>query len=272
MMKLPAWTNSTIHLEVLSPSVNTSHAKGRLGMDNERLIPLLWLLTGCAVSTGFPGYVEGTDHPDAAMVMTDARVALSTDAHVADGHSVQPSTDGGTPPMHDTGVSRDAATGLDATSNADALIVDIGDAYNTAPVCTSGMTWTLGNTKSALMNPGLGCDTCHVLGGSASGYEFDLAGTVYPTAHEPDLCDGVAGATIVVTDANNAEHTLTINAAGNFYNFDYLGVGAIPTPYKAKVVFNGQERPMLTPQTNGDCNSCHTEQGTQNAPGRVMMP
>jgi len=153
-----------------------------------------------------------------------------------------------------------------------ASAVDAGDPYNTPVMCSSGTMWTLGNTKSAEMNPGQPCDTCHFLGGSASGYEFDVAGTVYATAHEPNNCNGATGASVVVTDSSNAVHTLAVNAAGNFYNFDYLGVGAIPTPYTVKVVANGKERAMLTPLTTGDCNSCHTEQGAQNAPGRVMMP
>jgi hypothetical protein len=231
----------------------------------KQLFPLLFVLTGCAAGADFPGYTEGesTTKHDAGVAFTDANV---TAEHTIPSGDAGKMTGVGTSSSHDAGTA-DVSTGL-----ANVIVVEPGDAYNTAPVCTSGMTWALGNTKSALMNPGLGCDTCHFLGGSASGYEFDLAGTVYPAAHEPDLCDGVAGASIVITDANGAAHTLAVNSAGNFYNFDYLGVGAIPTPYKAKVVWNGLERPMLTPQTNGDCNSCHTEQGTMAAPGRVMMP
>jgi hypothetical protein len=175
----------------------------------------------------------------------------------------------------------DAASPADVTMQAhtdsgapgvDAAHVDAGNPYATPEVCTSGMMWTGGNSGSADMHPGGACDTCHKLGGSASGYEFDIAGTVYPTAHEPDDCNGVAGATIVITDAKGAAHTITVNSAGNFYHFDYLGVGAIATPYTAKVVMGTAERPMLTPQTSGDCNSCHTESGTLNAPGRVMTP
>jgi predicted CXXCH cytochrome family protein len=29
---------------------------------------------------------------------------------------------------------------------------------------------------------------------------------------------------------------------------------------------------MTTPQTNGDCNSCHTPDGASNAPGRIIAP
>jgi predicted CXXCH cytochrome family protein len=29
---------------------------------------------------------------------------------------------------------------------------------------------------------------------------------------------------------------------------------------------------MMTPQETGDCNSCHTEQGRNGAPGRILLP
>ncbi len=122
------------------------------------------------------------------------------------------------------------------------------------------------------MHPGVGCNTCHTLIGSAAKFPFDMAGTVYPTAHEPDNCYGVTGAQVIITDSKGTDHTLQVNSAGNFYNLNYLGIGAISTPYTARVVANGKVREMISPQTDGDCNKCHTEQGTQAAPGRIMMP
>ena len=29
---------------------------------------------------------------------------------------------------------------------------------------------------------------------------------------------------------------------------------------------------MITPQTEGDCNACHTPFGTKLAPGRIVLP
>jgi hypothetical protein len=29
---------------------------------------------------------------------------------------------------------------------------------------------------------------------------------------------------------------------------------------------------MMTAQTNGDCNQCHTETGRESAPGRIVPP
>jgi hypothetical protein len=147
-----------------------------------------------------------------------------------------------------------------------------GGPYDTPVVCTSNTYWTLGDHGDPLMHPGRACGGCHVVGGKASGKTFDIAGTVYPTAHEPDDCNGVSGATVVITDANGQEHSLSVNAAGNFYHSDLLGFGKFTVPYHAKVVFNGKERAMTAAQTVGDCNSCHTEAGANMAPGRILLP
>jgi mono/diheme cytochrome c family protein len=144
--------------------------------------------------------------------------------------------------------------------------------YNTPAQCTSNKFWTGGDNKSASMHPGGACVTCHKLGGKASGKSFDIAGTVYPTAHEPDECNGVGGVTVVITDANNQDHVLTVNAVGNFYHQDFFGFQKFPTPYRAKVVAGGKTRAMSAAQTDGNCNACHTQNGAQNAPGRIMTP
>jgi hypothetical protein len=96
-----------------------------------------------------------------------------------------------------------------------------------------------------------------------------LAGTVYPTAHEPIDCNGtsVSGATVVVTDAANRVITMNVNAVGNFYTQTQLAL-----PFHAKVVYQGRERAMSAAQTSGDCNGCHTESGAMSAPGRIMLP
>jgi hypothetical protein len=43
-------------------------------------------------------------------------------------------------------------------------------------------------------------------------------------------------------------------------------------PYTVEVRYQGRVRAMTTPQSTGDCNSCHTEQGAKGAPGRIMLP
>jgi hypothetical protein len=46
----------------------------------------------------------------------------------------------------------------------------------------------------------------------------------------------------------------------------------IATPFTAEVIYQGQSVSMTTPQTSGDCNSCHTESGANGAPGRIVVP
>ena len=145
------------------------------------------------------------------------------------------------------------------------------DPYNTPTVCTSGLSGTSGG--SSLMRPGEACINCHLsTGGEGPIYPF--MGTVYPTAHEPNNCIGASsisysGVQVVVTDKNGSTFTMTPNFAGNFLG---PSAGSPVMPYTAKVTYQGRERVMSTPQTSGDCNSCHTETGTNGAPGRIMLP
>jgi hypothetical protein len=134
-------------------------------------------------------------------------------------------------------------------------------------VCTSGTQWTSGDRGSSSMHPGAACIDCHT---RRNGPTFSIAGTLYPTAHEPSDCNGTnrGNATVVITDANGVSTTLTVNAAGNFAR----NLRTFKAPYTAKVVSNGTERVMTTPQTSGDCNGCHTEAGSNGAPGRIQLP
>ena len=131
-------------------------------------------------------------------------------------------------------------------------------------VCTSGKTWTGGNRESSLMHPGMACINCH---SSGEGPRFRIAGTVYPTGHEPDDCDGATTASVEVTDANGAVTTLTVNPAGNFYT-----QAAVAFPIHVAVVANGARRAMASSPPTGDCNSCHTQNGANQAPGRIALP
>lgn len=153
--------------------------------------------------------------------------------------------------------------GSDATSEGGST--DPNDPLNSPAKCTSGRTWTQGNRGSALMQPGQPCITCHKTEPRAP--SLTLAGTVYPSGHEPANCNGATAATVVITDANGKTTNLTTNAAGNFYLR-----AALATPYTAKVVYQGKERAMIASQTDGDCNACHSDTGAQAAPGRITLP
>jgi hypothetical protein len=163
--------------------------------------------------------------------------------------------------------------GAVCTSLPDGGAPDGGDAgttttnFNTPTVCTSMKTWNGGNQGSSQMHPGDACITCHTMRG---GPAYTVAGTVYPTAHEPNDCNGVAGGyTVVVTDANNAVTNITVNTAGNFDSR-----AAIVAPFHVKVMNNtsGAVRAMAGSLTAGDCNSCHTVTGANGAPGRIVAP
>lgn len=166
----------------------------------------------------------------------------------------------------------------DACTNAvpvpDAGATDGGDAGMTGTVvCTSNTTWKNGNQKSPLMNPGMACNACHQKMG---GPNLAFAGTVYPTLHEPDLCNGKApppNLSVVVTDAAGKQFPMTVNAAGNFY-ITARQAGRVKAPFTAVVkdITNNKTRAMLGKVTSGDCNTCHTVAGANGAPGRIEAP
>ena len=140
-----------------------------------------------------------------------------------------------------------------------------GNPYNTPTVCTTNTTWKNGNEGSSSMRPGGACITCHTMRG---GPAYVVAGTVYPTAHEPNDCNGKgAGLTVVVTDKNGAVTNIAVNAVGNFSSR-----ANIAAPFHVKVTNGTKERVMAGALTAGDCNSCHTLAGVNGAPGRVMAP
>lgn len=135
--------------------------------------------------------------------------------------------------------------------------------------CTSGTTWTGGTQGSPLMRPGAACNACHqVMGGP----NLAIAGTVYPTANEPDDCNGSVPApelTVTVTDAKGRVLTIPANAAGNF---SIARAGKLTPPFRASVTDGTKTRAMKGTVTSGDCNSCHTVAGANGAPGRIMAP
>jgi hypothetical protein len=62
---------------------------------------------------------------------------------------------------------------------------------------------------------------------------------------------------------------LTITDGGNFM----LELDApLAFPITAGVRYRGRTRWMIQRQVTGDCNTCHTEQGEHNAPGRIQLP
>jgi hypothetical protein len=133
-------------------------------------------------------------------------------------------------------------------------------------MCTSGLRWAGGDEESPNMHPGMGCNECHRE--EHEGPIFGLAGTVYTEYGEADDCYGAAGVTVEITDANGDVHSLTTRQSGNFYL-----ESSIETPYTARLIgADGSERVMVSEQTVTECNSCHTSEGVNDAPGRIIAP
>jgi hypothetical protein len=137
-----------------------------------------------------------------------------------------------------------------------------------ATACTSNMTWLGGNEGNGEMNPGVACISCHASNAGEGAPTFSVAGTVYQAAHDPDECFGAgSGVQVVITGADGKAQTLATNQSGNFYS-----TASVALPYQAKVVYMRRENAMAEAQSTGDCNGCHTQNGANLAPGRILRP
>jgi len=163
--------------------------------------------------------------------------------------------------------------------------VDAGppDMTFTGPSMCLGTVQAATCFESQTMNPGMPCLSCHsdpskfsppCSPDSDTGPGYKIAGTVFALGHVPDGCvpstaqmTDLTSAKVVITDANGVVHTLSVNSVGNFH----AGTN-VAFPYSAKVTFNNKTRAMSAKQTSGDCNSCHTEAGANDAPGRIALP
>lgn len=153
---------------------------------------------------------------------------------------------------------------LVAGCGSDAATTTVGTS-----VCASELQWTGGDEGSPLMHPGKDCVGCHADQGE--GPTFAVAGTVFGDLHQSADCYGVEGAKVVLTGSDGKEITLTTNVAGNFY-LDKADAAALKLPYTAKVVVGGKENKMISPQSAGSCNTCHSKAGANGAPGRIGTP
>jgi hypothetical protein len=157
----------------------------------------------------------------------------------------------------------------------------LGIDYTTESVCSSNRRWKGDDDDGdKLMNPGEACIACHkqeAAEGSREAKVYSVAGTLYPTAHEPDDCNGVNGTKgtkpkVVITDAKGTTVTLEVNSAGNFYYERSLS-----KPLRAKVVRGDAVYEMQAEIKDGDCNACHTEagradEGVDYPRGRIVSP
>jgi len=137
------------------------------------------------------------------------------------------------------------------------------------PPCISNSYWTQGNRASPNMNPGLACRNCHAT--QAPSRMYPLMGTVFPAPNQVDTCNAAPPSGVVVVEIIQngiVVASLTpLSPSGNFYSFN-----SISGSYTARVRANGKTNAMTTPQTEGDCNACHTVSGANGAPGRIYWP
>jgi len=143
-----------------------------------------------------------------------------------------------------------------------AALAAFGNGCNLGPAnCSTGQVSRV--EEGERMEPGGDCISCH----RDEGPRYTVAGTVMGAATDSDTCVGVPDVTVELTDANGVVLTLTANSVGNFFTRQ-----AVAMPYTARVLSGGKERKMVAAQTDGDCASCHTDEGANGAPGRVLAP
>jgi len=152
----------------------------------------------------------------------------------------------------------------------------VPDPFAGPVTCSSGTWWEDEDDGSSRMFPGRACIDCHTREDDDDAPTFSVAGTVYPTGREPNDCNGVRSpddVQVVITDALGRVYTLAPNRAGNFF-LERKSSAPFAYPYTAKVVSGGgtKVRAMNTAQQSGDCNACHTQDGRDDAPGRVVIP
>jgi hypothetical protein len=113
-----------------------------------------------------------------------------------------------------------------------------------------------GGSNNAEMRPGENCLACH---------SFSVAGTVFPTATSAANA-GLDGVSVIITDANGAETTLTTNAVGNFYTG-----AALAQPLRSVRVVHGGATAAMVGTPTGACSTCHALPPSSGAPGRVYV-
>jgi len=141
--------------------------------------------------------------------------------------------------------------------------------------CVSGTYWGRGDYGDNLMHPGRACITCHTE--RRRGPVFTVAGTIYSEFNEENECNGNAGPAearneVEITDATGQPFYIIANSAGNFYTTHRF---QLPLRRVRVLGTNGRVSEMGSAPPHGDCNACHTREGTSTAtgmaPGRVVL-
>jgi hypothetical protein len=142
-------------------------------------------------------------------------------------------------------------------------VLGCGGESEPAPTCSP--RWELGDAASPDMSPGKPCVGCHLSNG---GPPLAAAGTVFASLGAEDDCYGVAGLTVEIEDAAGTVHTVSTGPSGNFQ----LEGDPLVLPIIARVIDGDRQRWMPRYVHATDCNGCHTRQGAEGAPGRILAP
>lgn len=139
--------------------------------------------------------------------------------------------------------------------------------------CSTDQYWQFGDAESSRMHPGRACLACHQAEGE--GPRRGFLGTVVQAVDDSNDCRGVGDVRVDILDDGDGSvlATTTTNNAGNFIiESSTLCTQTSCPPYRVRLTLDGRTRDMLTPQTSGDCNTCHSAAGTDGAPGRIVAP
>ena len=118
--------------------------------------------------------------------------------------------------------------------------------------------------EGSKMLPGADCLACHdgSSGGEDEAGRFGAAGTAFV---DYGGSDGLSGALVRITDANDTVVEMQTNSAGNFYTNRNLVF-----PIDAEIEVNGTVLAMAASVDVGGCNSCHACAGA--AGGKLTGP
>ncbi len=135
--------------------------------------------------------------------------------------------------------------------------------------CGVPTTFSLGpsEVRGPTMRPGANCLRCHSASGQAAAKPFSFGGAVFAAANA-DLCDGVSGVTIRITDRTGKAVTVVSNEVGNFW-----GAAPLTPPFRVSAERDGRTvtMPILAP--TGGCALCHSWPDAQSgAAGRIRAP
>ena len=108
-----------------------------------------------------------------------------------------------------------------------------------------------GNSESH--NMGQDCMNCHKNGGDGEGW-FNIAGTVYEKQFNSSYPNATVHLYTGPGGTGTLNYTIQVDAKGNFYTTESIDFGAGLYP---AVEGETSTEYMITPVTNGKCNSCH---------------